>query len=45
MMNIIAVVVCTGCAIIQGIKGNGLLCVLDIALAAINVPLAIEWIK
>ena len=45
MMNIIAVLACTTCAIIQGVRGNILWCIIDVLAAALNVPFAIQWIK
>ena len=45
MINVIAVIVCVGAAIAQGINGNVTWCVLEVLLAALNLPWAIEWIK
>lgn len=45
MMNIIAIITCTVCAIIQGVRGDFLWCIIDILLVASNVPFALEWIK
>ena len=44
-MNFIALVVCAVAAIWQGVNGNLWWCLVDIALALINLPLAIKWLK
>lgn len=45
LMNFIAFVVCAVAAIYQGVNGNLGSCLLDIALALINLPYAIKWLK
>ena len=45
LMNFIAFVVCAVVAIWQGVNGNLGLCLADIALALINLPYAIKWLK
>ena len=44
-INFIALVVCAVVAIWQGVNGNLGLCLVDIALALINLPYAIKWLK
>ena len=44
-MNFIALVVCAVAAIWQGVNGNLGWCLVEIALALINLPLAIKWLK
>lgn len=45
LMNFIAFVVCAVTAIYQGVNGNLGSCLLDIALALINLPYTIKWLK
>ena len=45
LMNFIAFVVCAVASIYQGVNGNLGLCLVDIALALINLPYAIKWLK
>ena len=44
-MNFIALVVCAVAAIWQGVNGNFGLCLIEIALALINLPSTIKWLK
>ena len=44
-MNFIALVVCAVAAIWQGVNGNLGWCLVEIALALINLPYAIKWLK
>lgn len=45
MMNAIAGVICIATAIFHAIQGNDVWCIVEILLAALNLPFAIEWIK
>lgn len=45
IMNFIAFVVCAVAAIWQGINGHLGWCLVEIALALINLPYSIKWIK
>lgn len=45
MMNVIAVFVCTACAAAQLANGHWVWCIVDLLLALLNVPMAIEWIR
>ena len=45
LMNFIAFVVCAVAAIYQVVNGNLGSCLLDIALALINLTYAIKWLK
>lgn len=45
IMNFIAFVVCAVAVIWQGINGNLGWCLVEIALALINLPYSIKWIK
>ena len=44
-INFIALIVCAVAAIWQGVNGNLGSCLADIALALINLPYAIKWLK
>lgn len=45
-INFIVFVVCAATAMWQGVNGNlGLLRLVEIALALINLPYAIKWLK
>lgn len=44
-INFLTLVVCAVAAIWQGVNGNLGLCLADIALALINLPYAIKWLK
>ena len=45
LINFISFVVCAVTAIWQGVNGNLGLCLVDIALALINLPYTIKWLK
>ena len=44
-INFIALVVCAVAAIWQSVNGNLGWCLVEIALALINLPYAIKWLK
>ena len=44
-INVIAFIVCAVIVIWQGVNGNLGSCLVDIALALINLPYAIKWLK
>lgn len=44
-LNIIATILCAIAAIVQGVKGNLMWCVIEVLLAALNLPYAIEWLR
>ena len=45
LINFIAFVACVFAAIWQGVNGNFGLCLIEIALALINLPSTIKWLK
>jgi hypothetical protein len=45
VVNFVAVVICTGCAIFQAYNGNIGICFKDIMMALINLPFTILWVK
>lgn len=45
MINLIAFIICTMCAIYWGIVGNIGLVLFEVALALINVPFMLEWFR
>ena len=45
MLNFIVFVICAVAAIWQGINGNSQICLIEIALALINLPFTIKWLK
>ena len=45
LINFIAFVACAFSGIWQGVNGNLGWCLVDIALALINLPYAIKWLK
>lgn len=44
-INFIAFVACALTAILNGVNGNLWVCLVEIALALVNLPYAIEWLK
>ena len=45
MINVIAMFMCTVAAIVTGVKGFYLLCVLNALFAVANLPFAIKWVR
>ena len=45
MLNMIAILLCSIGAIIQGLKGNIGLCLIEMSLVVLNLPFTIQWIR